>query len=108
MVTDADDDQNKEGVDWDPNEWNRKCDDNKADGQGPEDCQGEIQRYQFSWKSKFNIHLIPMSFNFLYLEQDYTCFKKVRVKEGWADDWWILMVPSFTQEILSMCQGYEE
>ena len=64
MVTDADDDQKKEGVDWDPNEGNRKCHDNKADGQGPEDCQEEIQRHQFSWKSKFDLHLIPVRFDF--------------------------------------------
>ena len=52
MVTDADNDQNKEGVDRDPNERNRKCHNNKADGQSPEDCQEEIQRHQFSWKIK--------------------------------------------------------
>jgi len=83
VVTDADDDQNKEGVDRDPNEWNRKCHNKKADGQRPENCQEEIQRHQFS------------------------CLKEVCVKKGWIDDWWILMEPDFRQEVIAMYQGYE-
>ena len=49
---------------------------------------------------KFNLHLILVSF-------DFTCLKEVRVKEGWIDDWWILMEPNFRQEVIAMYQGYE-
>ena len=83
MVTDADYDQDKEGVDWDPNEGNRKCHDNKADGQGPENCQGEIQRHQFSWKLKFNLHLILMSFDFTPVSKKTVSKKGGKITGGY-------------------------